>query len=321
MMAIVLLAFHAMPAAALPRPPATPAPVVLTLEPTGDRDHFVFALTNESAEPVRLLASRFLVGLELRPEGRRGGVRRCSAPVGLAPAGVVPDRIVALDPGERYDEQIDVRFFCWGQSKLRAKAHSVKATYGRRGRASTDRWVVSNADGTGGHHARLESEPLAVPAAPDPPTASTEPRRGLELRASNAQAWDGREVVVGLRLVNHGPDPVDVFLHPFAYRFRVSSASGEVACAVHDPERVLSRDRFTRIRRGGIQSARLDLAQFCPRDTFEVPGLYEVRSEVVLSEDGASAGLSAFSGTVAAEPIVVRVSRGHAGRYVRSAAR
>ena len=61
----------------------------------------------------------------------------------------------------------------------------------------------------------------------------------------------------------------------------------------------------------------LDIAQFCPRDTFELPGVYEVTAQLVAAHDGASAGISAFTGTVEAEPVIVRVSHGHPSRYVR----
>lgn len=301
------------------RTPPPPPPVKLSIEPGADRDHLVFALTNESAEPVRILANRFLLSLELKPEKRGGGRRQCRPPAGLAPRGVSPERIVPLAPGQRYDERIDVRFFCWGQSKLRAKAHTIKAKYGRPGRASADRWVVSNADGTAGHVARLESEPLSVEALPAAERASG-PKRGLELTAHDAQSGDGREVIIGLTLVNHGPDPVDVFLHPFAYRFRVSGGAGEVVCAMHDPTRSLSRTDFTRMRRRGRTSARLDMAEFCPPGTFAGAGLYEVHPELVLAHDGAAVGISAQTGTVAAEPILVRVQRGHQARYEPAAA-
>jgi len=302
------------------REPPPPPPVKLSITQGADRDHVIFALTNESAEPVRILATRYLLSLELKPEKRGGGVRRCSPPPGLAPRGVVPDRIVTLAPGKKYDERIDVRFFCWGQSKLRTKAHTVKAAYGRRGRATADHWVVSNADGTAGYVGRLESEPLPVEALPAPVAGPHEPKRGLELVAHDTQSSEGREVIVGLTLVNHGPDPVDLFLHPFAYHFRVASMAGEVVCAMHDPSRSLSRTDFTRLRRNGRTSARLDMGEFCPPGTFAVPGLYEVRPELVLAHDGASVGLAAHTGTVAAEPILVRIQHGHTSRYVPTAA-
>ncbi len=301
------------------RAPAPPPPVSLLLSATDSRDVVVFSLANTGAEPVRVLADRFLLSLELRPDGRRGGVRRCAPPAGLA-SGLDPDRIVTLDPGARYEESVDVRFWCWGSSKMRTKAHSIRATYGRAGRATADRWVVSSADGTAGHHGRLNSEPLPVAATEVAPVAVVT-KRGLELRAADAQAFGGREVVLPLRVVNHGPDPVHVFLHPFAFRFRVSSAAGQEVCAIHDPERQPDREAFVRLARGAVRATRLDVAEFCPRGTFSIPGVYEVRAELAAAQDGASVGLRAFTGTVTAEPAIVRVSHGHSRHYVRVAPR
>ena len=75
-----------------------------------------------------------------------------------------------------------------------------------------------------------------------------------------------------------------------------------------------SIDFWTKLRRGGRTSSTVDGGRYCPEDTFDAPGIYEVVADVALPYEGGRFGFEAVTGTYRSHVGYVRV-RPRVGTY------
>lgn len=312
--------------------PATPvhadedeAPVEVTLEPWAAYDgeerpfRYVVTMRARGSAPVEVVADRRLLSFRVRRlEGRRRRYR-CRHP--RARRRPDDDRVRTLAPGEVWREWVDLRMYCWGRAlDALTDGAEVEGRYGWR-RRTRRRWVArapesSWREWTGG----VALEDFTFPAMeegatrrldadegqgaePPPVELGLTPRsvrRGswLSLRPS-VRARDGRE---------------RVYVRPDSWSFVVRPPSGEpVRCAIPAGGGTPPPELFRRITERWPDRELLDADAFCPADTFERAGVYEVVPELHLAHSGEEWGYDAVTGRFAGPPTPIRITAGELG--------
>jgi hypothetical protein len=262
--------------------------------------------------PVDVVADRRLLRFEVR-RGRR--VLRCAHPA--APSRVSEARVRTLRPGDPevgsgvWREWVDLRMYCTGAARDAVTAGAeVRARYGwpRRGRG---RWVARR---SGEAVAGLELGSVTVAASPAPPTRFTDRQEPapLEVALSPTSARTGAALTLRVSVrAREGRERI--FVRPDAWSFRVRGPLGDVRCRVpmgggHPPPEL-----FRRVTRRSAARAVLDADYFCPRGTFELPGVYEITPKLHLPYRGREWGLDAVRGRLTGPPAAVRVTHGERG--------
>ncbi|MEM1417233.1 MAG: hypothetical protein AAGH15_20215 [Myxococcota bacterium] len=252
--------------------------------------------TSDAAQEVVL--DRRLLSLRVVPaEGR---AQECRHPD--APARTPEGRVRALGAGERVEEWIDLRAYCWDRALdlLEAGEATLELRYGWR-RASVRRWVTRS---DGARVGGVAGENLAWSPPPAPAVASAEgqgeARVDVSLRATTTRY--APVLTVQLR----GED-VRVYPRRDLFRFRVRGPLGEVECQPRRQPIVPIREFYRRL---GTWRTTLSAGWACPEGTFSVPGVYEVVPLVDLVYDGERHGLDTVTGTFEGHAVPLRRTGG-----------
>ena len=134
----------------------------------------------------------------------------------------------------------------------------------------------------------------------------------LELRlVQGSDARTEHNATVQLTLRNRTKRRVIVFFRREFVTYEVVGPAGVLSCNPAPDNRAPDREAFVTLAPGASRSFSSRLAEMCPRDTFDMPGLYLVNAKYDATEPGAQWNLAAFTGSVASDkPANVRIRIG-----------
>jgi hypothetical protein len=179
-----------------------------------------------------------------------------------------------------------------------------------------------------GHHRHGPSDAPAAPAptsgvkelvatplvlggdyAPPPPPVPP-PTLGLELvLGSDARNFSSATATV--KLTNHDKTLRRIYFRRELVSFQVTGPDGTVTCDPQPDERAPDRLAFTALNAGGSITVTSRLAELCPGDSFQRPGLYVIEAQLDAFASGAEHGFEAFVGKlVSSRTVVVRIRTG-----------
>ncbi len=116
---------------------------------------------------------------------------------------------------------------------------------------------------------------------------------------------------VELTLRNRSKRRVIVYFRREFVTYEVVGPAGVVTCDPAPDTRAPEREAFVTLAPGASRSFSSRLAEMCPRDTFDMPGLYIVNAKYDATEPGTQWNLAAFTGSVASDrPANVRIRIG-----------
>ena len=281
-------------------------------------------VTNHGDIPVRLVADARLLVLEVTPRSAAKAVR-CELPADMRP-GDDMERPLVLPAGRSYVESFEPRLYCFGTRPLDALAQgsSVVARLGwLGGNKARPPFEVASIAGVEPELAPLKeitSPPIGLPDEPTPPLGATAPPGAddpdparLTLRGpASIDARTSEGISVTVTLHNDGKRPVTLRFRPETLRFTVASPKGPVQCDWPLNPVAAMRELFTTVPAGGNTQLGVLLDAYCPRTTFEAPGLLVVWPQLdTRKASGADIDLRTFDGQVSAtEPTVVRLHQG-----------
>ena len=272
-------------------------------------------VVNRESQPVRIVADATRLSFLIRgPADKKYAT--CSIPTSMQSSPVA--RQLVLQPGELYAEDFDLRLFCWGDAADRLIAgasttaflgwspgkpkrygkpkppsppFAVEATVppaafaDQKRLASLTTWL--NADAFTSSKPSPDEDKPTVLGAPD-----------LRLRTPRwVDASNVRDARLTATLTNVGDRTATVHLRPDDLEVTVFKPDGQTAvCPAGPSMRASARDFFQTIKPGKSSSVVYLIAEMCPRDTFERPGIYELRATLRVRDDGATYGLHALTG-------------------------
>jgi hypothetical protein len=140
-----------------------------------------------------------------------------------------------------------------------------------------------------------QQDPPRVRIALAPTSARSEP--GLLFRVS-VRARVGRE---------------RVYVRPDAWSFIVRGPLGDVVCALEPGGGPPAPDLYRRITERVAVRETLVAPDFCPPDTFELAGIYEVTPRLALEHSGEEYELNAVTGTFEGPTVPIRITSGERG--------
>jgi hypothetical protein len=145
--------------------------------------------------------------------------------------------------------------------------------------------------------------------APPPPEVLP-PTLALELvRGSDAATFSNATATV--RLANHGKTLRRVYFRRELVSFQVTGPDGTVTCDPQPDDRAPDRLAFTALSPGGSITVTSRLAELCPGDSFQRPGLYVIEAQLDAFATGEEFGFDAFVGKlVSPRAVVVRIRSG-----------
>jgi hypothetical protein len=118
-------------------------------------------------------------------------------------------------------------------------------------------------------------------------------------------------VTITVKATNAGHRPMLAAIRPHMLTFRIDGPGGVARCNAVPPTHGVPRDLFSTIKPGGSVSMAVLLAESCPRDALNRPGLYRITATLQASESGDKLGLSAYTGVVTAKtPTSLRLLSG-----------
>ncbi|MEM9072378.1 MAG: hypothetical protein AAGE52_27985 [Myxococcota bacterium] len=251
----------------------------------------VVVVSNRDQDVVR---DRRLLRFTFRAEGSR---RRHTCVHPSAPRRVSEPRVARMAAGDRYEEWVDLRMYCWGRAlKALSRGGEITATYGfrRRGR----RQWIARVDGERRplHRVELGGTPwggVPVPATANDVTVALSP-------ATVRGSWP----TFRPRVRGQGR----VYLRDDLWSFLVRGPLGVVSCEPQRHPVTPIVDFFVRLSRRG-RSASLDASLYCPDDTFRVEGVYEVTPSLELIYDAEAFSFDAITGEFEGAPQAIRVLR------------
>jgi hypothetical protein len=143
-----------------------------------------------------------------------------------------------------------------------------------------------------------------------PPPATPPPTLALELVAgSDASSFS--TVTATLKLVNHDKVLRRIYFRRELVSFQVTGPDGTITCDPQPDERAPDRLAYTALNAGGSINVTSRLAELCPGDSFQRPGLYVLEAQLDAFADGKEHGFEAFVGKlVSLRTVVVRVRSG-----------
>jgi hypothetical protein len=158
---------------------------------------------------------------------------------------------------------------------------------------------------------QLSATPLVLGGdyAPPPPEVPP-PTLGLELvQGSDAASYSNATATV--RLVNHAKTLRRIYFRRELVSFQVTGPDGTVTCDPQPDERAPDRIAYTALNPGGSIAVTSRLAELCPGDSFQRPGLYVIEAQVDAFASGKEHGFDAFVGKlVSPRAVVVRIRSG-----------
>ncbi len=245
------------------------------------------------------------------PEGsrrRRARTHRCALPSRPRRTSAAPGLMHA---GDRFGVALDLRAMCWGRALAAIEAGgevTVRYSVARGRRAFVARAPGGDARST---LTSVESaSDFALPAAEVRETSPMIAMTPADLRSPRSATF---------RVSIRGPEPASrrAWIRPDRVHFVVVTPRGErVSCALPRTGASPIPDLFARISSRRASRLSLDALTYCPDDTFEQAGVYEVTPVLTLDEDGAAWNLDALVGTFEGATVPVRVRSGE-GSLVR----
>lgn len=157
----------------------------------------------------------------------------------------------------------------------------------------------------------LAATPLVLGADYAPPAPEEpEPTLALELvQGSDAATFSN--ATARLRLVNHDKVLRRIYFRRELVSFQVTGPDGTVTCDPQPDDRAPDRLAFTALGPGGSITVTSRLAELCPGDAFQRPGLYVVEAKLDAFATGEEFGFDAFVGKlVSPRGVVVRIRSG-----------
>jgi hypothetical protein len=145
--------------------------------------------------------------------------------------------------------------------------------------------------------------------APPPPPAP-EPTLGLDL-VQGSDARNFSNVTATIKLTNHDKTLRRIYFRRELVSFQVTGPDGTVTCDPQPDERAPDRMAYTALNAGGSINVTSRLAELCPGDAFQRPGLYVIEAQLDAFATGSEHGFDAFVGKlVSSRTVVVRVRTG-----------
>lgn len=276
--------------------PASRYQIVLALRVTGDVEVITdpHAFSIEIAERTEAIAGR---------RARRPRTHRCASS-GPRPRGLSP---VAMHAGDAWGVALDLRSLCWGRALAAIEAGGAVSVHYGVGRGGRGAFVARNAAGS--TRELVASSTFALPAVASASGSSVVTVAPVDARSARG---------ITLRVAVFGPDAATrrAWLRPDRVRFRVVDPRGQAwDCRLPPTGAAPIPDLFSRISSRRPARFSLDASQYCPEETFEHAGVYEVTPVVELDEDGAEWELNALVGTYAGRAVPVRVRSGEGALY------
>jgi hypothetical protein len=157
----------------------------------------------------------------------------------------------------------------------------------------------------------LVATPIVLGAdyAPPPP-AVPPPTLALELvLGSDARSFSSATATV--KLTNHDKTLRRIYFRRELVSFQVTGPDGTVTCDPQPDERAPDRLAYTALNPGGSITVTSRLAELCPGDSFQRPGLYVIEAQLDAFATGEEFGFEAFVGKlVSPRTVVVRIRTG-----------
>lgn len=124
------------------------------------------------------------------------------------------------------------------------------------------------------------------PATPTAPPVVDERAGRLELSSTGfVEASAPRTVTLTVTAKNVGLRPITVAVRPWMMSFRIDGPGGEQEmCYADNTRRVLPPDAYKPLKPGAATSFTVLLAEVCPRNLFQKPGLYRVTALMAARE-------------------------------------
>jgi hypothetical protein len=143
-----------------------------------------------------------------------------------------------------------------------------------------------------------------------PPPAVQPPTLALELvLGSDARSFSSATAT--LKLTNHDKTLRRIYFRRELVSFQVTGPDGTVTCDPQPDERAPDRLAYTALNPGGSITVTSRLAELCPGDSFQRPGLYVIEAQLDAFATGAEFGFEAFVGKlVSPRTVVVRIRTG-----------
>ncbi len=311
----------------VPEPPALPsADVRLAIVADSVRGPWTVVVSNHDQVPVRLVADARQLRLLVRePDGSTYG--ECQLPDDMRSE--EERRTIVLQPGERYEEQIEPWLYCWGKLQDRlVPGASVTAFLGWKPDKRLDRlhkpqkapFVIEPAIApplvrSDKQIASLttwlptvQHDAPAEPSAPAKPASLGVARMELSV-ARFEDAGTFRDASLVATVKNTGDRSGVIHLRPDDLELHIVGPYGvRATCSQGSARRAVARDFFQTIAPGKTTTMRVLLGEVCPRGTLDRPGLYVVDAVLHARERGAEFGLDAVTGDLSASrPALVRV--------------
>ena len=134
----------------------------------------------------------------------------------------------------------------------------------------------------------------------------------LELQVvQGSDAKTEHNATVQITLRNRSKRKVIVYFRREFITYDIVGPMGASYCNPAPDARSPDREAFITLAPGASRSYSSRLAEMCPRDTFDMPGLYLVNTSYEANNDGGQWNLNAFTGTVAStRPANVRIRVG-----------
>jgi hypothetical protein len=156
----------------------------------------------------------------------------------------------------------------------------------------------------------LHATPIELGSDYALPEPERRDRLALELvRGSDASSRAAATVT--LKLTNHEKMARRIYLRRELASFRVTGPDGTITCDPQPDDRAPDRQAFTMLSAGRSITLTSRLAELCPDDVFQRPGLYVIEGRLDAFATGEEYGFDAFVGRlVSSRSVVVRVRSG-----------
>lgn len=143
-------------------------------------------------------------------------------------------------------------------------------------------------------------------------TAAVTEDSPLELRVvQGSDAKTEHDATIQVTVRNRSRKKVLVYLRREFVTYEVVGPAGALACDPRPDTRAPDREAFVTLAPSASKSFSVRLAEMCPRDTFDMPGLYLVNATYDANESGSQWNLAAFTGEVSStKPANVRIRVG-----------
>lgn len=130
----------------------------------------------------------------------------------------------------------------------------------------------------------------------------TPPPPPLRLELENLGASKNPELrLVKLRVRNVSKKSIKIFLRRELITYEVVGPEGSATCAMQPSNRAPDSSQFSTLAPGSSRYFPTRLAEACPPDTWDTPGLYSVSARLNATASGEKHGFRAFTGTATTE--------------------